>query len=414
MTRESIRWKKTQYRLFRMVSIGTVSDTLSRSYDIIDSAVLIVNLAASFMLTFESLRSSCGTLLHFAESATVLFFAIDYVLRILTAECLFPQEKRAGAIWKFITSGAGIVDLLSFLPFYLPFFFPAGATVFRMFRVARIFRLFRINAYYDSMNVITSVLSDKKQQLLSSVFIIMILMLASSLCMYSVEHEAQPEVFRNAFSGLWWASSTLLTVGYGDIYPITTTGKILGMLITFLGVGMVAIPTGIISAGFVEHYSRIKRLGEYGFETDMHFVEIKLAGTDSWTGRTIEELGLPGSLVITLIIRDGESVMPEPGLKLANGDRLIIASESLRTGSGIALKEVILKKNHPWNGEFIKDLDISRQSDVVLVKRNGRSVIPRGDVVLCEGDRVLLYSRRSSKSERGSDYEKGVSIDNDI
>lgn len=396
-----------------MVSIGTVSDTLSRSYDIIDSAVLVANLAVSFMLTFDELRAGFGAALHFAESATVFFFALDYVLRIMTAECLFPQSGRLGAIRRFVTSGSGIVDLLSFLPYYLPFFFPAGATVFRMFRVARIFRLFRINAYYDSMNVITSVLNEKKQQLLSSVFIIMILMLASSLCMYSVEHEAQPDVFRNAFSGLWWSSSTLLTVGYGDIYPITTTGKILGMIITFLGVGMVAIPTGIISAGFVEHYSRIKRLGEYGLETDMHFVEIKLAGGDSWTGHTIEELNLPGSLVITLIIRDGESVMPEPELKLANGDRLIIASESLRAGNGIALKEVILKKNHPWNGQFIKDLDISRQSDVVLVKRKNRSIIPRGDVVLCEGDRVLLYSRRS-KAEYGYNYDNGVTYNDDI
>ena len=73
-------------------------------------------------------------------------------------------------------------------------------------------------------------------------------MLASSLCMYSLEHEAQPEVFSNAFSGIWWAASTLLTVGYGDIYPITTLGKMFGIFITFLGVGMVAIPTGIISA----------------------------------------------------------------------------------------------------------------------------------------------------------------------
>lgn len=119
-----------------------------------------------------------------------------------------------------------------------------------MLRIIRIFRLFRINAYYDSLNVITEVIVGKKQQLLSSVFIILILMISSSLCMYSLENKAQPEVFTNAFSGIWWAASTLLTVGYGDIYPVTTMGKIFGIFIAFLGVGMVAIPTGIISAGF--------------------------------------------------------------------------------------------------------------------------------------------------------------------
>lgn len=130
------------------------------------------------------------------------------------------------------------------------------AVIFRMLRVARIFHLFRLNAKYDSFNIITTVLyeNEKRNQIISSVFIVFILMLASSLCMYSVEHEAQPTVFRNAFSGIWWSMSTLLTVGYGDIYPVTTLGCIMAICIAYLGVGAVAIPTGIISAGFVEQY----------------------------------------------------------------------------------------------------------------------------------------------------------------
>jgi voltage-gated potassium channel len=87
---------------------------------------------------------------------------------------------------------------------------------------------------------------------MSSVFIIIVLMFASSLGIYNVEHEAQPEVFRNAFSGIWWSVSAMLTVGYGDIYPITVVGQIMAICIAFLGVGVVAIPTGIISAGFLE------------------------------------------------------------------------------------------------------------------------------------------------------------------
>lgn len=97
---------------------------------------------------------------------------------------------------------------------------------FRMFRVMRFFRLFRINAYYDSFSVIAEVIDNKRQQLLSSVFIILVLMVASSLCTYSLEHEAQPDVFVNAFSGIWWSVSTLLTIGYGDIYPVTEVGKL--------------------------------------------------------------------------------------------------------------------------------------------------------------------------------------------
>lgn len=387
-------WKEIQHQLFRMVSIGTISDRISRSYDIIGSSLLILNLTVSFMLTFDGLRADYGGILSFIEAATVAFFAIDYVLRILTAECLYPQCRTGKAIWRFVISWAGIIDLLSFLPYYLPVFFPSGAAVFRMFRVARIFRLFRINAYYDSLGVITSVLNDKKQQLLSSVFIIVVLMLGSSLCMYSVEHQAQPDVFENAFSGLWWASSTLLTVGYGDIYPITPIGQFLGMLITFLGVGIVAIPTGIISAGFVEHYQRVKRLGDIGGEANIHFIDFKLKARDTWVGKRVRECGVPHGLFISVIIRGSETIMPRGDQLLEAGDRIIMATESTRAERGIELKEVALKKEHPWTGELMKDIELPKKSIVVLIKRKGKALIPRGDVALCEGDRILIYSKK--------------------
>lgn len=126
--------------------------------------------------------------------------------------------SKSRATIRFLVSFDGIVDLLTIIPA----FFLSGFVIFRMLRVARVFHLFRLNAKYDSFNVITTVLYEKRNQIISSVFIVLILMLASSLCMYSVEHDAQPEVFRNAFSGICWSMSTLLTVGYGDIYPITT------------------------------------------------------------------------------------------------------------------------------------------------------------------------------------------------
>lgn len=218
--------------------------------------------------------------------------------------------KEWRAVCKYVFSFSGIVDLLSFLPYYLPVFFPSGAVAFRMFRVVRIFRLFRINAYYDSLNVITQVLASKAQQLRSSVFIILVLMIVSSLCMYSLEHDAQPEVFSNAFSGIWWSVSTLLTVGYGDIYPITTMGKIFSIFITFLGVGMVAIPTGIISAGFVDQYSRIKRISEYGAESDVRFIRIHLTHRDRWSGTAIRDLDISRRTVIVMIRRRGRMLIP--------------------------------------------------------------------------------------------------------
>ena len=383
----------TREKLFRMVSVGVVDEPVNQAYDVISTAALLLNLAASILLTFENIRAGYEGILLGLESATVLFFGIDYVLRLITANNLYPEADEKTSLLKYIFSFAGIIDLLSFLPYYLPVFFPAGLAVFRMFRVVRIFRLFRINAYYDSLNVITEVIVSKKQQLLSSVFIILTLMLASSLCMYSLEHEAQPEVFSNAFSGIWWSASTLLTVGYGDIYPVTTLGRVFSIIITFLGVGMVAIPTGIISAGFVEQYQQFKKFGDYGIEEDIRFIRITLSRHDVWVGRQIRNLGMPQDCIIASVQRGADLIVPNGDVILAPGDIVTLGAEPAGQEVPVHIREVILRRNHPWTGSAIRDIDISRLSYIVLVKRLGNAIVPNGDLGLMEGDKVFLLTK---------------------
>ena len=386
-------WLRRRKRICEIIEVGSHNDLPSRLYDIINALAILINLTASILYTFESVRTRFGGPILTVEAVTVTFFAADYFLRVWTARCRTLALPPHRAVWKYLVSFSGLVDLLSFLPYYLPIFFPAGAVAFRMFRVVRIFRLFRINAYYDSLNVITQVIASKRQQLLSSVFIIIILMLASSLCMYSLEHEAQPEVFTNAFSGIWWAVSTLLTVGYGDIYPITTMGKLFSIVITFLGVGMVAIPTGIISAGFVDQYSRVKRLSEYAHETDVHFIKVGLNKRDPWAGRTIQELGLPSGIIVAAIQRAGKIIVPRGSVELFPEDTLVLGAKSLGDDKHIDLKEMVLRRQNPWNGQRIRDLDISRQTIIVMVRRKGNVLIPNGDLTLLEGDSIILYTQ---------------------
>ena len=380
-------------RTAAIIEMGSAQDWVSRGYDILSGLMLLANLSASILYTFNSMALQYGSLLVAIEAVTVAFFAVDYALRLWTAPEFFPKLSSFRSVWKYVFSLTGIVDLLSFLPYYLPIFFPAGAAVFRIFRVVRIFRLFQINAYYSAMNVITEVLRSRRQQLASSVFIILVLMLASSLCMYSLEHEAQPEVFSNAFSGIWWAVSTLLTVGYGDIYPITTAGKIVSIFITFLGVGMVAIPTGIISAGFVDQFSRIKRLSEYAGEQDIQFIKIQLQKRDSWVGKAIKDLELPHDMIIAMIRRGREQLIPGGDVVLKYNDILVLGASAMKDGKHIDLKEIVLRKQNPWNGRLISELDISRQTIIVMIKRNGTMLIPKGDLMLLEGDHVILYSQ---------------------
>ena len=386
-------WLKRRRRVSEIIEVGTADDFVSRAYDFTGTAIVIINLIVMVMYTFDRMEAEYGPLLLTIENITVAFFTADYCLRVWTAQFIHPGMPERRAVWKYITSFTGIVDLLSWLPYWLPIFFPAGASVFRILRVVRIFRLFQINAYYDSLNVIGEVIASKRQQLFSSVFIILVLMLASSLCMYSLEHEAQPEVFSNAFSGIWWSVSTLLTVGYGDIYPITIPGKIMGILISFLGVGMVAIPTGIISAGFVDQYSRLKRMSEYAQEDDVLFIKVHLRRGDSWIGQTIMNLNLPYGVIVAMIRRGRENLVPRGDVVLKANDTIILGAEAVKDDTHVDLKEVVLGRHSPWNGQRVMDLDISRQTIIVMVKRNGKVLVPNGGLVLLEGDCVILYSQ---------------------
>ena len=400
-------------KLFRMVSVGVVDEPVNQAYDIISTGALLLNLAASIMLTFDRLEADFGPLLLSIEAATVLFFAIDYALRLITANYLYPESNERDSLVRYIFSFSGIIDLLSFLPYYLPVFFPAGIAAFRMFRVVRIFRLFRINAYYDSLNVITEVIVSKKQQLLSSVFIILTLMLASSLCMYSLEHEAQPEVFTNAFSGIWWSASTLLTVGYGDIYPVTTMGRVFSIIITFLGVGMVAIPTGIISAGFVEQYQQFKRIGDYGIEQDIRFIRFSVTSKDKWAGRSIRSIGLPQGCLIAAVQRGQDLLIPNGDVVLTPGDIITVGAEPISKELPVSLRQITLRKNHPWTNNAIRDIDkhvTTLLSTIVLsdTRVTCTTTIGMEDIVLCMVLRtdihkgaLLFWHRTSFAVKRG-------------
>ena len=319
-------------KIFNIIQIGDKSNTISRFFDIFITVTIVSNILVTFLLTFKEL-AFLFPLFKAIEYVTVGIFCVEYAVRIWTAEFLYPGMRKIRARYKFLVSFDGIVDLLTIVPV----FFLSGFVIFRMLRVARIFHLFRLNAKYDSFNVITTVLFEKRNQIISSVFIVLILMLASSLCMYSVEHEAQPEVFKNAFSGIWWSMSTLLTVGYGDIYPVTTLmGKCMAIVIAFMGVLLVAIPTGIISAGFVEQYqnnaneeSKVVDVDEIG--------ELLVDDVSKFCGRTILQATGEDGVNIYMVLRDNMSILPTGDLKIQTGDILIVKSKFLEKRRGSSL-----------------------------------------------------------------------------
>lgn len=304
-------------KIFNIIQIGDKSNQLSRFFDIFITVIIVLNILTTFLQTFDEL-SAFTPLFHIIECVTLAIFCVEYILRCWTADYLYPHLSKARARLHFILSFDGIIDILTIIPL----FFLSGFVIFRMLRVARIFHLFRLNAKYDSFNVITTVLYEKRNQIISSVFIVIILMLASSLCMYSVEHDAQPLVFRNAFSGIWWSMSTLLTVGYGDIYPVTILGKIMAIIIAYLGVGAVAIPTGIISAGFVEQYQRNNSISSLK-DTDIKEIA-EILVDQRYAGKTVEDVEDAEQITVYLILRDGLSILPQRDTILKLKDVIII------------------------------------------------------------------------------------------
>lgn len=312
---------KLKEKIFNIIQIGDKSNPISRMFDIFITVTIVANILVTFLQTFDEL-AFLTTVFKSVEYITIFIFCVEYILRIWTAEYLYPDKSKGRSKLRFLVSFDGIVDFFTIVPV----FFLSGFVIFRMLRVARIFHLFRLNAKYDSFNVITTVLYEKRNQIISSVFIVLILMLASSLCMYSVEHDAQPAVFRNAFSGIWWSMSTLLTVGYGDIYPITTLGRVMAIGIAYLGVGVVAIPTGIISAGFVEQYQRKSNLSSLKNEDIKEIAEVFV--DKRYAGMKVEDIEEANQLTVFLILREDLSILPQKDTILRMNDIIVIRDEN--------------------------------------------------------------------------------------
>ena len=243
--------KDLQRRVFHILQPGVDESHWEKLFDYSILALIVLNVVAVIAETFQ-LPQGVQTAFDVIEAVSIVIFTAEYLLRLWTAPLQYPTKTPAVARLKYVFSFMAIIDLLAILPFYLPMVFPFDLRVLRAMRMIRLLRLMKINRYTNALYVIGQVFKAKATQLISSVMVVGLLMLISSVLMYYIENPVQPEIFENAFSGLWWAVATFTTVGYGDIYPITWAGRIVSAIIAMLGIGMVAVPTGIISAGFIE------------------------------------------------------------------------------------------------------------------------------------------------------------------
>lgn len=246
---------RIKQKIFAVLQPDRGGSVFSRLFDWTITALILASVVSVFAATFDLPDGVSEALASFEAFASIVF-TVEYLLRIWTADMLYPKMSPWAARCRYVLSFMAIVDLLAILPFWLPKVFPGSMLGMRALRLVRLLRILKLNRYFDAMKSLGEVVACKRRELIGSVFFVGLLMMVSSLLMYAAEHDAQPQVFQNAFSGLWWAVCTLTTVGYGDIYPVTVLGRVLGAAIALSGVAALAIPTGIITSGLMERVNR--------------------------------------------------------------------------------------------------------------------------------------------------------------
>jgi voltage-gated potassium channel len=232
-----------------------------RVFDLCIQILIVASLVTFSIETLPDLSKATRTWLHLFEVVVVLFFTVEYLLRVAAAQRPL----------RFVFSFFGLVDMLAILPFYLTVGLDLRAVrIVRLFRLVRIFKLLRYSKAVERFRV---AFSTVREELFLFFVATIFLIYVSGVGIYYFESSAQPEVFKSVFHSLWWAVATLTTVGYGDTYPVTAGGKIFTFFILMFGLGIIAVPTGLIASALTRAIEAeqgvARRQGEHEREREL-------------------------------------------------------------------------------------------------------------------------------------------------
>ncbi|MEG3901064.1 ion transporter [Microcoleus sp. B4-C5] len=250
--------KKIKTIIYEILETSEASNLYSLADDVFITCLILINVAAFIASTSPTLSPEHTSLLVNIEIVSSLVFTIEYILRLWVSTV---DRKYSHPLWgrlRYALTPLSLIDLISILPFYFLLLFPSLNFV-NLIRVLRLLRLLKMSRYSESVRTLGTVLYAKKEELIATAFAVFILLIFASSIMYFVESEAHPEAFGSIPDAMWWGVVTLTTVGYGDIYPITPLGKLLGAMLAFLGIGIFALPAGIIAGGFSEELQKRKQ-----------------------------------------------------------------------------------------------------------------------------------------------------------
>jgi voltage-gated potassium channel len=250
-------YQNIKYQTYLLLNPAKGYGKWDKVVDIFLVSLILLNVIAVILETVESVYDFYNQYFMIFEKISVYIFTIEFLLRLWT--CTY-EAKYQHAIWgrlRYVFSFGAIIDLLAFLPFYLPFT-TLDLRVIRILRLFRFLRIFKLGRYLNATKIISNVFKSKKEELILCLVITLSLIIVASSFMYFAENQAQPNKYSSIPATMWWCVTTLTTVGYGDVFPITVIGKILTAFIAILGIGMFALPAGILASGFSDEFQKRK------------------------------------------------------------------------------------------------------------------------------------------------------------
>lgn len=255
--------KKFKRRVYEILVEQPEGDKVANAVTIGILVLIGFNVIISVAETEPTLSAAYPNFFFYFELFSVVVFTIEYVGRLWACTLSDDYKGIVRGRLKAATEPMAIIDFAAIAPFYLQVFVPGLDLRFvRALRLFRLFRVFKVGRYAESFVVLASVIKTRREELAISTVIVLIMVTLSASAMWLCEHEAQPDNFRSVPQAMWWAIITVTTIGYGDVTPITTAGRIVGGVVAYLGICIFALPVGILGGAFIEEMGRQKELKE--------------------------------------------------------------------------------------------------------------------------------------------------------
>src|SRR5210317_1780672 len=262
-------------RMWRLLEERPTRDRRALLVDQLVLWLIVINVTAVILESEPSLSVRHLDLFHFINLFSVAVFSVEYVLRVWVSVEARPELSPLRARLRYMRSPMAIIDLLAILPFYLGTLLGIDL---RMLRALRLLRILKLTRFFSGISVLTDVLRAEARPMGAALMVMMILMVLASSGIYWAEHLAQPEVFESIPASMWWTMVTLTTVGYGDVVPVTTVGRMMGAIIMLLGIGMVALPAGMLASRFSDALHQ--RREDFSREVDQMLEDGELSGSE--------------------------------------------------------------------------------------------------------------------------------------